>query len=95
MSGVTVIYWRDIPAQVVAGQGRQAIRTPLPARFQEAIDRAATRAGLSSSDAYMAEWRKVEVDGADTESVARRLEEEHGDEVLTRMVAAHGRREHG
>ena len=31
---VTVVYWRDIPAQVLAGKGRTAIRHPLPDRFQ-------------------------------------------------------------
>jgi hypothetical protein len=85
----TVIYWRDIPAQVVSGQGRRATRAMLSDRFQEAIDRAATRAGLIGSDEYMAEWRKVEVEG-DVETVAAALEDDHSDEALDALVRAYG-----
>lgn len=91
MSEVTVIYWRDIPAQVISGQGRRAVRAPLPDRFQEAIDRAATRAGLGGSDDYMAEWHKVSVPGTDPDAVARRLDRELSDEVLSDLVRNHGR----
>src|SRR5690606_3551865 len=62
---VTVIYWRDIPAQVMAGKGRRARRIPLPDRFQEAIDRAAARVGVIGADDYTAEYRKVTVPGPD------------------------------
>lgn len=53
------IYWRDIPSQVTAKAGRKTAKIMLPARFQEAIDRAAMRAGKGSSDAYMEDWRRV------------------------------------
>ena len=59
----TIIYWRDIPAQVVAGSGRQANRLMLSERFQEAIDRAATRAGLIDSDDYMKEIKPAVNEG--------------------------------
>ena len=52
------IYWRDIPSQVTAKAGRKTAKIMLPARFQEAIDRAAMRAGKGSSDAYMEDWRR-------------------------------------
>jgi hypothetical protein len=42
---LTVIYWRDIPAQVILRFGRTSAKRELPARFQEAIDRAAMRGG--------------------------------------------------
>lgn len=51
-------YWRDIPSQVTAKAGRKTAKVLLPARFQEAIDRAAMRAGKGSSDAYMEDWRR-------------------------------------
>ena len=57
MAELTVIWWRDIPAQVVAGTGRGAAKIQLSNRFQEAIDMAATRAGLIGSDDYLAHWR--------------------------------------
>jgi len=52
------IYWRDIPSQVIAKAGRKTAKVMLPERFQEAIDRAAMRAGKGSSDAYMEDWRR-------------------------------------
>ena len=59
MSDLTVIYWRDIPAQVRVGRGRRAARAVLPERFEQAIDRAAMKVGATDSDAYIAEWRDV------------------------------------
>lgn len=50
------IYWRDIPAQVTARAGRHKATIRLPDRFQVAIDQAATRAGKTDADDYLAEW---------------------------------------
>lgn len=58
MAQLITVYWRDIPAQVIAKQGRSTVKRMLPQRFQEAVDRAAMRAGKGSSDAYLAEWRR-------------------------------------
>ncbi|HUG61615.1 MAG TPA: virulence factor [Methylomirabilota bacterium] len=58
MAELTLIYWRDIPAQVIARAGRNSAKAQLAARFTEAIDSAAMRAGLTNSDAYLAEWRR-------------------------------------
>ena len=55
---LTVIWWRDIPAQVVAKRGRTAARVQLTGRFQEAIDMAATRVGLIGTDDYLDEWHR-------------------------------------
>lgn len=100
-TALTVVYWRDIPAQVVAraggrGRGRTA-RRALPDRFQEAIDRAAMRAGLSGADAYLGEWRRGDptAGGGDPETeadaLARRLDAEFTDDVLAALVASGGR----
>jgi len=53
-----IVYWRDIPAQVIVRQGRVTEKRELPERFVQAIDRAAMHAGLTNSDAYLAEWRR-------------------------------------
>jgi len=53
-----IVYWRDIPAQVIVRQGRASEKRELPERFVQAIDRAAMRAGLTNSDGYLAEWRR-------------------------------------
>jgi len=55
---LTVIWWRDIPAQVTAKEGRTRAARELEPRFQEAIDAAAMRAGLIGTDAYLEEWRR-------------------------------------
>lgn len=60
MPAVTIVYWRDIPAQVIVGKGRRGSKRPLPERFEQAIDRAAMKIGAGDSDAYLAEWRKAE-----------------------------------
>lgn len=52
------IYWRDIPAQVLARAGREKARASLGSRFQTAIDRAAARAGKTDADGYVEEWRE-------------------------------------
>lgn len=59
MPDVTLVFWRDIPAQVIVGKGRRASKAQLPERFEQAIDRAAMASGAAESDAYLAEWRKT------------------------------------
>ncbi len=59
MGSLTVIWWRDIPAQVLARDGRRASKVQLHPRFQVAIDKAASRAGKRAYNDYIEEWRKV------------------------------------
>ena len=54
---VSIISWRDIPAQITARSGDESGKVLLHARFQHAIDRAAGVAGLTSTDDYVREWR--------------------------------------
>ena len=59
MNKLITVYWRDIPAQVIARQGRRtSFKKELHPRFQRAIDRAAMRARKESEDAYLADWRR-------------------------------------
>ena len=60
MATLTLILWRDIPAQVTAREGRRTAKAMLPLRFQMAIDKAATQAGKKDMDEYLAEWRRTE-----------------------------------
>lgn len=59
MPEVTIVCWRDIPAQVIVGKGRKGSKAPLPERFEQAIDRCAMKVGARDTDAYLAEWRKA------------------------------------
>ena len=96
MAKLIVISWRDIPAQVIVKQGRETARTQLSQRFQEAVDRAAMRAGKGSSDAYLADWKRSEprACGNDLQAEARaeaaRLEAKYSDADLLRMIRAKG-----
>lgn len=60
MADLVLVYWRDIPAQVIVKKGRQSAKRELPLRFTEAIDMAAMRSGAAKTDAYLAEWRKAD-----------------------------------
>ncbi len=101
MAKLITIYWRDIPAQVVARAGRKSsFKQELEPRFATAIDRAAMRAGRGSSDAYLEDWRRVaeDVDGDLEAAVAARvaaLQDEFNPEYLERIVKAGGLIEEG
>ncbi|MDC1501210.1 virulence factor, partial [Octadecabacter sp.] len=60
MANVTIVYWRDIPAQVIVGKGRRAVKIQLTERFEQAIDRAAMKSGAAGTDDYLADWRKAD-----------------------------------
>jgi hypothetical protein len=97
MTAIQVVYWRDIPAQVKARVGRMRATRPLAERFQESIDAAAMRAGVSQSDAYLAEWRTVELaeregDPASlVEALVAELESAYPAERLQTLVDGGGR----
>ena len=61
---VTIVYWRDIPAQVIVGKGRRGAKVQLPERFEQAIDRCAMKVGAQDTDSYLAEWRKCDASAA-------------------------------
>lgn len=60
MADLIIVYWRDIPAQVIVKKGRQSAKRELPLRFTEAIDMCAMRVGARDTDSYLAEWRKAD-----------------------------------
>ncbi|MBI1418247.1 MAG: hypothetical protein GC146_13585 [Limimaricola sp.] len=98
MPEVTIVYWRDIPAQVIVGKGRRGVKAPLPERFEQAIDRAAMKSGAAGTDDYLAEWRKarpVEVEGDSDAAVAAaevaRLDATYTPERLRELIANEGR----
>jgi hypothetical protein len=96
MPDVTVVYWRDIPAQVIVGKGRRGAKAPLPERFEQAIDRCAMKVGAKDEDAYMASWRKAapyNVDGEPGEvakAEAARLDAEYDADRIKALIANDG-----
>jgi hypothetical protein len=96
MPEVTIVYWRDIPAQVIVGSGRRAAKIQLSERFEQAIDRCAMKVGAKDADAYLAEWRRgapysVEGEAADVASgEAARLEAEFSADAIRALIANDG-----
>jgi hypothetical protein len=96
MASLIVISWRDIPAQVIVKRGRETAKVQLSHRFQEAVDRAAMRAGKGSSDAYLADWARSAPRpcgddlNAEAAAEAARLEAKYTDDELERLVRAKG-----
>ena len=92
MPDVTIVFWRDIPAQVIVGKGRRGAKVQLHERFEQAIDRCAMKIDAKDSDAYLAEWRKAEpyiVDGEQGEvaaAQAARLEAEYGKDRIKQLI---------
>jgi hypothetical protein len=95
MASLTVIWWRDIPAQVLARAGRRASKVQLHPRFQVAIDKAASRAGKRAYGEYIEEWHKIARDcGADLEAEVNaeveRLEAEYDKHRLAELIQTGG-----
>jgi len=96
LASLVIISWRDIPAQVIVKRGREAAKVQLTHRFQEAVDRAAMRAGKGSSDAYLADWRRSTPRPcgddlqAEASAEAARLEASFTDDDLERLIRAKG-----
>jgi len=93
---LTIVYWRDIPAQVIVKRGRRSAKAQLSQRFQEAIDRAAMRAGKGSSDAYLSDWKRStprecgdDIE-AEAKAEAERLEQSFSNQQLQVLVKAGG-----
>jgi hypothetical protein len=95
MAKLVTVYWRDIPAQVIAKRGRNAVKKVLHPRFARAIDRAAMRAGRGSSDKYLEDWRREtrpcegEMEAAVSQEVEK-LEDLFPPDVLENVVRAGG-----
>ena len=96
MAKLITLYWRGIPARVIAKTGRRSAKVQLSLRFQRAIDRAAMRAGKGRSDVYLSDWRRDTAtcsDDLDVEARAEadRLEERYTNDDLLALIRAHGK----
>jgi hypothetical protein len=87
---LTLISWRDIPAQVTAKKGRETAKIELSQRFQVAIDRAAMYAGLFGTDEYLTEWRRESRPCGDDLDLEVAFEVERIEEAYTsELLSAH------
>ena len=98
MAHLQIVYWRDIPAQVIVKAGRRNVaKRELSLRFTEAIDMCAMRTGAAETDDYLEEWRRadpIEVSDdleAEAEKAANQIETEYDKQRLVALVNAGGR----
>ena len=94
-----LVYWRDIPAQVLVQRGRDRGKAILSHRFQAAIDRAAMRAGKGGSKEYMEDWRRESTAFEGTgslqehaQSIAAEIETQFSDDDIKRLIKNKGLR---
>ena len=73
MAKITIVYWKDIPAQIIAehgrGRNRKQSKIELGKKFVVSIDSAAMKSGAEGSDDYLSDWRR-----SDPEEISDNLE---------------------
>ncbi len=95
MAKLTTVYWRNIPAQVIGKERRETAKIVLSNRFAEAIDKAAMRAKMVGTDAYLEQWRREVVNcGRDlqaaVDAAAETLEHDFDDARLEQLISNAG-----
>lgn len=97
MPQLVLVCWRDIPGSVQVRAGRKKASAALPERFEQAIDRAAMKAGMAGTDAYLSAWTRsdpVAVEGDDLEAVAvreaARIDAEYDKDRLKAIIKNNG-----
>ena len=101
MASLITVYWRDIPAQVIAerGRGRQReqAKVELSRRFAIAIDAAAMRDGADGTDDYLSAWRRAAPEAcgddlaAEAAAKAAAIEADYPADRIRQLVANGGR----
>ena len=92
MAKLTIVYWRDIPAQIIVRERRRTAKRELPLRFIEAIDMCAMKTGAAQSEDYLAQWRRgepIEVSPdleTEAEKAAQKVEAEYTKERLVELI---------
>ncbi len=95
MAQLRIVYWRDIPGQVVIREGRRNTRLRLSPRFSRAIERAAYRLKKHDENALFDPWHDVAqpFDGdvrEQAQQLVQNLEIQYSDEVLETLIRASG-----
>jgi len=93
-----IVYWNDIPGQIVVREGRCSTRIRLSPRFMKAIERASYRLKKQNKDAFFDPWHDVDqpFDGDIREQakiLLRQLEEQYSEAVLDKLIRASGKDE--
>ena len=98
MAQKTIVYWKDIPTQIIVKAGRKAAKRELPEYFIQSVDQCAMRLGAKDSDAYLEEWRRGSPESGRKERMKKKRgspEEVSGDleteadQALEALIAAY------
>ncbi len=95
MAKLKVVFWRDIPSQVVIREGRRSTRLRLSGRFMRAIERAAYRLKKKQQDALFEPWHDVTQPYSgdireQAQALVQRLEQDYTEEVLENLIRSSG-----
>jgi len=93
-----IVYWNDIPAQVVVRGGRRSTRFRLSPRFMQAIERAAYRLKKLEKNALFDLWHDVDQPFSgdirkQAKILVQTLEEQYPEAVLEKLIRARGKDE--
>ena len=88
MASLTIIYWQDIPSQVIIKTDQRTVKRQLSERFQKAIDEAAMISNSFDSASYLNKWHKsIPISCSDElelelENMITKIENEYTDDKL-------------
>jgi len=97
MAQLVILYWCDIPAQIIVKAGRKSAKQQLTNRFQEAIDMAAMKSKAHKAGTYLEKWRRSEPyecgENLEIEVIhaAKKIEKDYDDERLNALIKAGGK----
>lgn len=95
MAKVSIMYWKEIPAQVKAEDAQGEVSVSLPDRFQQGIDAVSMFDGSCGADAYLEAWDwgpEIEVPGTAQEAaaaLAQRIATQFPADFVDRIRALH------
>ena len=95
MAKVSIMYWKEIPAQVKTEDDDREISMPLPDRFQEGIDGISMFDVSFGADDYLESWEwgpEIEVEGSAEEAgeaTVQRIESRFPKDFVKRIRALH------
>ena len=95
MVDLTIVYWRDIPAQLIIGSGRKAIKRKLSEKYEKAIDHCAMKVGAKDSESYLNDWHKKIFPISNSgefviEEELKKIEQKYSDVTLKKLIENDG-----
>ena len=95
MVDLTIVYWRDIPAQLIIGSGRKAIKRKLSEKYEKAIDHCAMKVGAKDSESYLNDLHKKIFPISNSgefviEEELKKIEQKYSDVTLKKLIENDG-----